>query len=193
MQSSPPSGPVLVSARVTLRPFRPDDASRVALACQDPEIPKFTMMEEGLTQEKALEWIVRRNQLQEAGLFALAITVNGADECVGQIGAFVDAPNRRAETFYWIDRSQRRRGITSEALTLITDWVFADHDVVRAHLLTHPNNEASQRVAARSGYQREGILRAWEPIKDAQPDVVMWSRLATDPNPSEMPPAPNMG
>jgi hypothetical protein len=27
------------------------------------------------------------------------------------------------------------------------------------------------------------VLRAWEPVKDEQPDVVMWSRLATDPAP----------
>jgi hypothetical protein len=26
-------------------------------------------------------------------------------------------------------------------------------------------------------------LRAWEPVKDEQPDVVMWSRLVNDPAP----------
>lgn len=99
------------------------------------------------------------------------------------MGAFIDHPRRRAETFYWIDPIQRRRGITSEALILITDWVFANHDVVRAQLITHPENEASQRVAAKAGYQMEGTLRAWEPINETQPDVVMWSRLVTDPVP----------
>jgi RimJ/RimL family protein N-acetyltransferase len=54
---------------------------------------------------------------------------------------------------------------------------------VRAHLITHLDNLASQRVAERCGYQREGVLRAWEPIKADQPDVVIWSRLASDPAP----------
>lgn len=180
MEPAPPTDPILSSTRVRLRPFRAEDAGRVAVSCQDPEIPKFTLMEDGLSEQGALEWINRRNQLQEHGLFALAITVDGGDECVGQMGAFIDTAHRRADTFYWIDPSHRRQGIASEALMLITDWVFAEHDVVRAQLVTHPDNEASQRVAIRAGYQREGTLRAWEPVKDSQPDVVMWSRLASD-------------
>ncbi len=69
-----PTGPVLSSGRVTLRPFRAEDASRVAVSCKDPEIPKFTMMPDRLTEQQALAWIERRNQLQERGLFALART-----------------------------------------------------------------------------------------------------------------------
>ena len=46
------------------------------------------------------------------------------------------------------------------------------------------DNERSQRVAARCGFSREGVLRAWEPVKDEQPDVVMWSRLVNDPAPT---------
>jgi len=77
----------------------------------------------------------------------------------------------------------RGRGIVTEALNLVVEWAFRDHDVVRIQLVTHLDNQRSQRVAARCGFQREGILRAWEPVKDNQPDVVMWSRLITDPSP----------
>lgn len=48
---------------------------------------------------------------------------------------------------------------------------------MRVQLLTHPENAASQRVAERSGFLQEGVLRAWEPFKGEQPDVQMWSRL----------------
>jgi RimJ/RimL family protein N-acetyltransferase len=50
----------------------------------------------------------------------------------------------------------------------------------RMQLVTHLENVASQRVAERCGFRREGILRAWQPVKATQPDVIMWSRLATD-------------
>jgi ribosomal-protein-alanine N-acetyltransferase len=66
----------------------------------------------------------------------------------------------------------------------VTAWAFRDHAIVRVQLVNHLTNRASQRVAERSGFQREGVLRAWEPVKDDQPDVVMWSRLATDPAPA---------
>lgn len=42
---------------------------------------------------------------------------------------------------------------------------------------------STTRVAERCGFSREGVLRAWEPVKDEQPDVVMWSRSVNDPAP----------
>ena len=87
---------------------------------------------------------------------------------------------RRGEAFYWLDRRYRGQGITSEALNLITDWAFSEQGMARVHLVTHVDNPGSQRVAERCGFQREGVLRAWQAIKDDQPDVVMWSRLPGD-------------
>jgi len=80
----------------------------------------------------------------------------------------------------WVDRDSRRQGLASEALELLRRWAFTQPDVVRVHLLTHTQNLASHGVAERCGYVREGVLRRWEPVKDGQPDLVMWSRLVGD-------------
>ena len=84
----------------------------------------------------------------------------------------------------WLDRRVRGRGLAVEALGLVTEWAFRDFGIVRVQLVTHLDNERSQRVAERCGFRREGVLRAWEPVKDEQPDVVMWSRLVNDPAPN---------
>ena len=166
-----------------LRPFRSDDAADVAESCRDKDIPRFTLMPEGLTEDGAREWIARREAAWAHGLCSFALTVQPGERCVGQVGVGLDGALRRAETFYWVDRRWRGRGLAVEALDLVTRWAFAEHGAVRAHLVTHPDNLASQRVAQRCGYRREGVLRAWMPIRDQQPDVVMWSRLASDPPP----------
>lgn len=144
-------------------------------------------MPDAMTEAQAREWIERRLELWSQGLFSFAITMPPDDRCVGQIGVYVEERFRLAETFYWLDRRVRGQGIAAEALDIVTRWVFDAHDIVRAHLITHLDNPASQRVAQRCGYQREGVLRAWEPIKDGQPDVMMWSRLASDPAPAFTP------
>lgn len=64
----------------------------------------------------------------------------------------------------------------------MTQWAFRDFDVVRVQLATDLDNTASQRVAERGGFTREGVLRAWEPVKDRQPDVVMFSRVKGEPH-----------
>ena len=179
---TPPS-PALASERIKLRPFRNDDAVHVAHSCQDPLIPEFTFMPEAMTVEQAQRWITRRNELWPQGLASFAITGHDSDKPLGQIGASFEWAFNRAEAFYWLDVEARGQGLATDALKLITEWAMSEHAILRVQLLTHPANTASQRVAERSGFTREGVLRAWEPIKDEQPDVVMWSRLNTDPRP----------
>ncbi len=176
---SPPDPP-LTGDRIALRPFRVGDAPAIARSCQDPDIPRFTMMPEGMTEDQAREWVERGLEWWPRGLARFAVTLPPLDECAGQIGIQFEFAARRAGVFYWLDRRVRGRGIASEALELVTAWAFREHEIVRVQLVTHLDNERSQRVAERCGFSREGVLRAWEPVKGEQPDVVMWSRLATD-------------
>jgi RimJ/RimL family protein N-acetyltransferase len=138
------------------------------------------MMPEAMTEDQARRWIEGGLEWWPRGLARFAITVPPADDCLGQIGVQFDFTMNRAGGFYWLDRRARGRGIAAEALDLVSNWAFEEHGILRMQLVTHVNNGPSQRVAERCGYTREGVLRAWEPVKDDQPDVVMWSRLATD-------------
>lgn len=187
MDLAPPDPP-LAGARIVLRPFRDGDAPAIAAACQDPEIPRFTMMPEAMTVEQARRWVEVGLEWWPRGIARFAITVPPDDDCLGQIGVQFDPAMRRAEAFYWLDQHARGRGLAVEALDLVTRWAFDDHGIVRMQLATHLDNEASQQVAERCGYRREGVLRAWEPVKDGQPDVVMWSRLPADPGPDRSAP-----
>jgi RimJ/RimL family protein N-acetyltransferase len=137
------------------------------------------MMEE-MTEDEARRWVERGLEWWPRGVARFAVTVPPSDDCIGQVGIQFDFSMRRAEAFYWLDRGARGRGIATEALDLVTKWAFRDHAIMRVQLVTHPDNDRSQRVAQRCGFAREGVLRAWEPVKDDQPDVVMWSRLVSD-------------
>jgi RimJ/RimL family protein N-acetyltransferase len=171
----------LASDRIALRQFRLSDAGAISVACQDPDVPRFTMMPDGMTEAQARVWVERGLEWWSRGVARFAITIPPSDECVGQIGVHFDHALHRAESFYWLDPTFRGQGYAAEALSLVTEWAFRDFDVVRVQLVTHLDNGASQRVAESCGFVREGVLRAWEPVKDDQPDLVMWSRLASDP------------
>jgi [ribosomal protein S5]-alanine N-acetyltransferase len=175
-----PPDPPLAGERISLRLFRVGDAGAVARSCQDPDIPRFTMMPDSMTKEQARQWIERGLEWWPKGVARFAITVQPSEECVGQVGVHFDLRARRAEAFYWLDRRVRGQGLAVESLDLVTRWAIRDFDIVRMQLVTHVDNLASQRVAERCGYVREGVLRAWEPVKNDQPDVVMYSRVATD-------------
>ena len=51
------------------------------------------------------------------------------------------------------------------------------------HLLIDTANVASERVAERCGYVLEGVLRSVHLKQDRRIDVMLWSRLPSDPEP----------
>jgi RimJ/RimL family protein N-acetyltransferase len=70
---------------------------------------------------------------------------------------------------------------------LVARWAFAERGVQRLELTTAPENVASQRVAERAGFTREGVLRALQATKsNGRRDTVMFSLLPSDLN-SESP------
>jgi RimJ/RimL family protein N-acetyltransferase len=64
-------------------------------------------------------------------------------------------------------------------LRTLTDWAFAQ-GILRATLIINIENTASERVAQRCRYVREGVLRSIF-IKDGRrADATLWSRLPSD-------------
>jgi [ribosomal protein S5]-alanine N-acetyltransferase len=107
----------------------------------------------------------------------LAIEVRG--EAAGGIG-FVggsDLERFSAEIGYWLGETYWGRGIATEALVLVTDYVFKQRNMLRLFALPFADNAGSTRVLEKAGYVREGILRA-SAVKFGQArDQAMYSRI----------------
>jgi RimJ/RimL family protein N-acetyltransferase len=70
--------------------------------------------------------------------------------------------------------------VATRALRLLTQWGFEDLALVRVELRIDVVNTASEIVAARAGYAREGVLRSMYFKEGLRVDLGVWSRLATD-------------
>ena len=86
-----------------------------------------------------------------------------------------------ASVGYWLRPEARGRGAATVAVRLVARWAFSELGVQRLELTTAPENIASQRVAERAGFTREGILRGLVATKDnGRWDTVMFSLLPAD-------------
>lgn len=177
-----PPDPALRKDDVTLRPFRTPDAAALVAACRDQDILRFTFMQDGFAEPDAVDWIARANERWPQGKARFAIVDSIDDRLLGQVGVGVNPDQLSAEAYYWVSSGERGRGVASRALGLMADWAFAN-GVERLFLLIHPENVASNRLAARMGFAREGVLRAYEPFKGRRPDLVSWSLLPGDKRP----------
>jgi RimJ/RimL family protein N-acetyltransferase len=181
MTPIPDPDPPLGDGTVRLRWLRDDDARAVVAACRDPEIPRWTFMQERLTPKGAAAWIERANRLRASGAAArFAIVGADDDRFLGQVGVRIDWLRVSGETFYWVAAAARRRGVAVTALGLVSRWALGSLGLQRLELFTDPRNRASQRVAERAGYVREGTLRSYQPFKGRRMDAVVFSLLPTD-------------
>lgn len=92
----------------------------------------------------------------------------------------IDLTQGRASVGYWLTPQARGRGVTTRAVHLITRWAFDEVRLDRLELTCAPDNVASQRVAERCGFRREGLLRAHVPFKGGRRDTVVFGLLRSD-------------
>ena len=172
--------PELRTDAFVLRPWRLDDVDRLVAELQDPEIPRWTRIPEPYTHQDGREFLERTAEGWRQGTSANFAIVDAADdELLGSIGV-VFHEDRAASIGYWVARRARGRAIASEALRLISRWALRMFVLERIELVTAPDNEASQRVAEKAGFTREGLLRRYVEIKGKRRDCVMFSLLPED-------------
>jgi RimJ/RimL family protein N-acetyltransferase len=172
---------VLHEGELLLRPVSDDDAPAIFAACRDGDmarlVPRFP---DPYTEEDAVSFAAHaRTRWRDDVAYTFAITVAESGELLGVIE--LPAPKDDATYVgYWVKREARGRGVATRALRRVAHWAIEDLGVERLWLTTHPANVASQRVAEKAGFQREGVLRSHVRFRDGRRDSVIFSLLRSD-------------
>ena len=132
------------------------------------------------TEQDGKEFISAMLATNENDTFAFAITVNG--KVIGSIGAFRQGNIHRqtAELGYYIAEEYWGKGIMTEAVKQLCDYVFSNTDIIRIYAEPFAYNIGSCRVLEKAGFQYEGTLRS-NALKNGNVfDMKMYSKLKTD-------------
>jgi len=83
------------------------------------------------------------------------------EEAIGGIGLVRQSDVNRisAEIGYWLGEPFWGRGIASRAVRALTEYAFANFNLLRIYAWVFEWNPASARVLEKAGYRREGRLR----------------------------------
>ncbi len=167
---------------ILLRPWERDDAARACEATQDPIIPRHTHVPEHQTPDDLRRFIDAREPQRLAGAeLALVIADATDDAFMGSVSLLrFYWPDRRAEIGYYLAPWARGRGVMTRAVGLLSRWALRDLGLARLAVVADVDNPASQRVAQRCGFTREGVLRSFEERKGRRFDVVLYSLLPED-------------
>jgi RimJ/RimL family protein N-acetyltransferase len=173
-------GEALRDGPTALRPWRDSDLRQLVAACQDPEISRWTRVPSRYGESDARRYLHQRYDMTFAGLAAPFAIVRAPDaELVGSISLLrIVWEHQRGEVGYWLASGGRGEGHATRAVKLICDWGFAQLGLERIALFAATDNRPSQRVAERSGFAREGVLRSYMRHLTERRDMVAYSLLA---------------
>jgi RimJ/RimL family protein N-acetyltransferase len=178
---SPPAS--LTEGLVALRPWRDDDADALVRRINDSEVARFLdQVPQPYGIEHARAYFALSAEGWRTGSSSnLAILVDQIEGPVGGIGVRWDElEGGVAEVGYWVGAEARGRGVATAAVRLVAGWAFETASrLQRLQLRAAVENHASNRVAEKAGFTREGVLRSqrFNARIGRRVDFVMWSLL----------------
>ena len=174
----------LSTQTVRLRPWRVSDAAGLLSAFTDPEIQRFSWPNDrAYTLADAETYLLQQEQGRRTGHEVQWAMVDSAtDQLAGCVSLHqVEAEARRASVGFWVAAHARGQGLAKTSVAVVTRLGFTTLGLARLQLTCAPDNYASQAVAARCGFTREGLLRSHMPFRGARRDTLVFSLLDHEP------------
>ena len=144
-----------------IRKWKLTDAKDIAVALSNKKIQDN--LRDGLpypySEQDGIDYISSMLSANEDETFAFAITLD--DKVIGSIGVFRQQNIHRqtAEMGYYIAEEYWGKGIMTDAVKQICEYVFENSDILRIYAEPFAYNTGSCRVLEKAGFQYEGTLR----------------------------------
>ncbi|MBU4193717.1 MAG: GNAT family N-acetyltransferase [Actinobacteria bacterium] len=147
--------------RFTIRTYRKSDAPSLAKninnktinAALGNEVPYPYSLNDA---RSFIEKTMKEARRKKPDNLSFVIDIDG--EVAGAVG-FGSIAGHKAELGYWLAEKHWGRGITPEAVKLITRFGFNELGFHRVYARVFPFNKSSMLVLEKAGYSKEGYLR----------------------------------
>ena len=151
----------ITDGKILLRPAEMKDAKQMFAAVRESmnELGAWIPWNYSLGESK--NWIKTCKKGRKAGtIYDFAITDARDGTILGDCGLNdVRKSDKTANLDYWVRTSRTKQGVCTAAVLLLADFGFKELKLNRIEILVAVDNLASQRVAAKVGAVREGVLR----------------------------------
>lgn len=155
--------PILETDRLILRELKNEDAEGIFACFSNEDVTRFYGQEtlKEIREAKKFIELFSENYHEKRGV-RWGIERKGAQGIIGTIGFNAWLPkHKRAEIGYEIHPKYWRQGYTSEAVSEVLSYGFGVMGLTRIGAIVFIENEASNKLLQKLGFQQEGTLRKY--------------------------------
>lgn len=145
-----------------MRRFRPEDAATLAAYRSDPEVARHQGWHAPFPVEQAEGFVASLGDEHPdtpGEWFQLALEELATGQHVGDVGLHTDADGRTATIGITLARPAQGRGLATEALVLLLDYLVRERGKHRVIADCDPRNHAVVALLERVGMRREAHHR----------------------------------
>ena len=171
--------PILETDRLILREILPEDAKAIYAIFSNEEVTKYYGLKtfEQLKQAEDLIAAFASNFQNNRGI-RWGIERKGIQGLIGTIGFNLWSPaHKKAEIGYDIHPDYWRAGYASEAVGEIVDYGFQEMELTRIGAIVFLENEGSNQLLLKQGFEKEGILKKYLYQNDKAFDVNVFAKI----------------
>lgn len=151
-----------MGSRIYLTEMNEDDATKLHEYSKEPKLNEYSgPYKASESIEKALEYIQNsKKNIAEKKSYILGIYEKSTDELVGTVGFFdLDDENKNGEIGFWVAKIYWNKGYMTEAIKIMTNYIFKELKYHRIFAHFHELNKAVGRILSKVGYEKEGELK----------------------------------
>ena len=171
--------PTLETERLILREITKEDTEGIFACFSNDDVTRYYGQEtlQNLKQAEDIIEFFRKNYHDNRGI-RLAIERKEDKGIIGTIGFNAWLPkHKRAEIGYELHPNHWRKGYASEAVLEILSYGFEVMELTRIGAVVFKENEASQNLLTKLGFQEEGILKKYMYQNGVAHDTYVYSLL----------------
>ena len=112
----------------------------------------------------------------------MLVIVNQEDHILGVISHFLTFhySSARELGFSVFAQANRKKGIATEAVSILTQYLFENYPINRIQICMPTEHKASEKVAIKCGYTKEGVLRGSVFVRGQFLDTYIYSILRSE-------------
>ncbi len=163
-------------AKIELRYQKISDAKRFFTILNNPNFKYFTVHPKSIKEE--IEFLRKNKEKIKNNIdHNYAILYNG--EVVGGCWIMINQHRKHiADIGYFLDEKYWWKGITTKAVKILENIAFEKLGIKRIQILMLPKNRASEKVAIKCGYEKEGIMRKSIKMGDEFLDTYLYAKVS---------------